>query len=442
MTVPVHVSKNSVFVTRRYVWKLYPTAEQQSILHAQRMMMADLWNALKQRHEDIWRRTRGQHGVVHSETWTTQRYRHGEVASKSGAYTAYDMQNEITYLLNVLPEWRAIPAITCHRVAKLLDLAFAAFFRRCKGGEAPGYPKWQRRDRATTIPLGKMDKTGWTFQQREDNPRSWRLHYKSISQSKDRGTWIHARGKLPQDDNCNPIWVEDYRNGDIIWRDGNWWLSVCVDMESRRWPGRENIIVEFDCLDGIAHVNGKLEEADDIIDIELLDRDLDRMQSERDKRFPRGKRRSEAEQEQFIEASAEIAKLSAYIARRRKDFLHVWTARTVARANELTIAAPKVRENTRSAHGDSKQWGANVEAVAELNRHTLAFAPKMAQSMLEYKFQEATGIPATVIEDRVPAIAVGGMIAAAGKKLRRVNRELHRNSKEKSDVNTSKASSI
>ena len=415
------MTRNLALVTRRYVWKLYPSPEQQSILHAQRMMMADLWNALKQRHEDIWRRTRGQRGVVHSETWTTQRYRHGEIAIKSGPYTAYDMQNEITYLLNTLPEWRVIPAMTCHRIAKLLDLAFAAFFRRCKGGEDPGYPKWQHRDKATTIPLGTMDKAGWTLRRRDDNPRSWRLHYKSISEIKDESTWIHARGKLP----CDPD-DSEARNGDIIWRDGNWWLSLCVELESRRWPGRNEMTVELDCLDGIARVNGVLEETAEIGIIQSLERDLDHLKSSFAKNLPRGARRSKTEEEEAVEARAEISELASYIARRRKNFLHVWSARTVAQASKLTIVAPKIRENTRTARGNEKEWGANVGVVAQLNRNTLSFAPKIAQSMLEYKFQEATGTPATVIEDREPGIAIGEKLVAAGKAVRKAKRAIRR----------------
>lgn len=39
---------------RRYTFKLYPTTKQSAVLHEQRMMMANLWNALLQRREDVY----------------------------------------------------------------------------------------------------------------------------------------------------------------------------------------------------------------------------------------------------------------------------------------------------------------------------------------------------------------------------------------------------
>jgi hypothetical protein len=59
-------SANAPVQLRRYSFGLYPSSEQSAELHQQRMMMADLWNALLQRREDVWRRTRAQRGVRHS----------------------------------------------------------------------------------------------------------------------------------------------------------------------------------------------------------------------------------------------------------------------------------------------------------------------------------------------------------------------------------------
>src|SRR3954465_4257386 len=109
-------------VTRRYLFKLYPTVEQAINLHEQRKMMADLWNALKQRREDVYRRERR-------------------------SLTYFDLTNEITTLRHECPEWADIPAITAHRVAKWLTDSYQAFFRRLKAGEEPGYPGWKRRER-------------------------------------------------------------------------------------------------------------------------------------------------------------------------------------------------------------------------------------------------------------------------------------------------------
>lgn len=379
---------------RRYIFKLYPTLAQAAMLHEQRKMMADLWNALKQRREDVYRR-------------------------EGRSLTFFDLTNEITTLRHECSEWASVPAVTAHRVAKHLTESYAAFFRRVKAGEAPGYPRWQRRENATTIPLGTMSKTGWTFEQRDDNLLSWRLHYGSVTKVRDRATWIHARGSLPTGGN------PDYRNADIIWRDGNWWLSICVDMEPRRTPGRFPITISFDLLDDFALVNGIAETPGELIDAAAIQTDIDLLKSERDTRWPRGRKLSDEDRAALSAANTEIAGLYAYAARKRANALHVWSARIVGRASDLTIVAPPVREVTKTPRGDERRWGAAVEVVSDLNRHVLSQAPATAIQMLRYKAEEA-GIRCDIVTESTPKIAVGGDLVSAGKELRRARRETRR----------------
>ncbi len=398
--------------TRRYLFKLYPTPAQASILHEQRKMMADLWNALKQRREDVYRR-------------------------EGKSLSFFDLTNEITTLRHECPEWAVVPAVTAHRVAKHLTESYQAFFRRLKAGEAPGYPRWRRRETATTIPLGTMCKTGWYFERRDDNPFSWRLHYKSVTDVRDRTTWIHARGRIPAhserrlgDDSESvrllrargSAAISSWRNADIIWRDKYWWLSICVDIEPRRQPGRFPTTISFDLLDGFALVNGITETPEELIDALALQTDVDRLKSDRDLEFPRGKKLSDDERERLGWANDEIAALSATVARKRRNALHVWSCRVVSRASDLTIVAPPVRQVTKTPRGDEKQWGAQVETVSGLNRNILSQAPAAAVQMLQYKAQEA-GIRVDIITDNNPKIAVGGDLVSAGKQLRRQRRE-------------------
>src|SRR5436190_20847544 len=132
--------QRNIQVHRRYTWKLYPTAEQATALHEQRMMIVDLWNALLQRHEDIWRRTRGQKGVVHSEA--------------RSSYTFFDMTAEITDLRRDCQEWAALSVWSAYGAAEALDNAFKAFFRRAKAGAGAqsGYPRYHRRRDGRSIP--------------------------------------------------------------------------------------------------------------------------------------------------------------------------------------------------------------------------------------------------------------------------------------------------
>jgi putative transposase len=378
---------------RRYVFKLYPRSDQAEALHCQRRMMADLWNALKQRQEDTYRR-------------------------EHRSLSFFDLTNEITELRHECPEWAEVPAVTAHRVAKHLTESYAAFFRRVKRGEAPGYPRWQRRDKATTIPLGTMDKTGWHIERNERHELSWRLHYKSVTPQRDRSRWLHARGRLPAP-------VEDWRNADIIWRNGSWWLSVCVVIEPRRSAGCRPTTVRLDLIDEFSSVDERTDTPDELLDCLALDDDVDLLKSERDRRWPRGRRLDDEARAELAEANAEIAALYATIARKRRNALHVWSSRIVANANDLTVIAPKMGREIATPHGDVRVWGANTATASAINRRTLAQAPSAAVQMLKYKAVEA-GIRFDVIDDVAAKISVARDIVTTGKQLRRARREARR----------------
>lgn len=374
---------------RRYKFRLFPTRAQAAILHDHRKMMVDLWNALKQRREDVYSR-------------------------EKRSLSFYDLTNEITELRHACEEWRDIPAITAHRVAKRLIDAYNAFFRRLKAGEAPGYPEWHRRELGRTIPLSTMNATGWRLVHRDR--KVWRLHYGSVTDIRRPETWITALGELP----ATPI---AWPNADIIWRDQRWFLSVCVEMPSRRQSGDFPATVRLDLLDDFASVNGIAETPKGLYRARELERELDERKSDLDRHWPRGRRRSDEEQEAFVEARRQISALAARIARIRHNALHVWSTNVVARASELIIIAPAVRENTRTPHGNQKQWGAQVATVSELNRNTLSQAPATAVAMLEYKAKEA-GLKFEVVCDQDSKISVGADLVTAGRIARRARRAI------------------
>jgi transposase len=419
-------------ITRRYQFKLYPTAGQAAVLHEQRLMMADLWNALRQRIEDTYRRERHM-------------------------LSFFDLTNEITELRHECPEWRKVPAITAHRVAKVLTESYAAFFRRLKVGEAPGYPGWRSRRNATGIPLGTMGKTGWRIEQRADNPKSWRLHYGSVTDIRHPETWIHARGSryagTVREDRGKLCRIETWRNADILWRGNMWWLSICVDRiadsaetESNTCSQRSESVgvspiggspqsdsdlgtglpvrIEFDLIDCFAHVNGLPQWPFNnrfAQHIGRIEADIDYLKSERDQRWPKGKRRSDSEHVEFVAANREIRGLYARVKRIRANAMHVWTSAIVRSASDITIMAPKLKNNVKTPRGTERQWGAEVSTVSTLNRHTLSQAPGMAIAMINYK-AEQRGIRCDVVTDDSPLIAVGQELVTAGKQRRRAQR--------------------
>lgn len=383
---------------RRYVWKLYPNPEQLNALHTQRRMMAELWNALLQRREDVYRR---EHRTL----------------------TRFDLEYEITALYRECPEWRALSTWSARRVNVSLDLAFQAFFRRLKQGcDAAGYPRYKKVAAGDRIPHRSASGCRLLPAPRERSRdgantdsarnRNFALRVKGIPGI------IHARGKYPS----QPI---DYLDADILWRDDRWWFSICVEMEPERDSGADNLNIVFDCLDELAWVNDKAWTPEAFRRLQVMQDDLDRMKSHRDQRWPR----PAPHDEDWREETNCISRLAARIARCRHDVLHVWTARVVHCAKSITVTAPKIKNFTASPRGDERSWGANVETVSNLNRNTLSYAPAMAIQMLKYKAQEA-GIRCDVIEDPAPKIAVSEKLVAAGKALRKMKRAMRTNDDE------------
>jgi hypothetical protein len=328
-------------VPRRYTLALYPTAEQMPVLRRHGEMTADLWNALLQRYEDIQRRTvqrqvwfdadgRRHVGLsVHRLTWVSERKRTGErktmepVVDKKGRlvpkpFTAYDMQNEISWLCNSLPEWRE-PSIWCgHRTATLLDRAIEAFYRRASqgAGARSGYPRYRRRsDDGQSIP--HRFASGCRLTKDPRHATSWQLTLKGVP-----GT-IHARGRFPFD-------ITDWADADVIWRNGKWSVSVCVTGQRTRSHGYRPVVIRFDLVGGFALVDNYPEQPPGLIQARLLQDRLAARQSECDRLFPRGRR--PRDDPDYAELRLEISRLAARIARVRANALHTWTAGIVARA--------------------------------------------------------------------------------------------------------------
>lgn len=231
-------------VVRRYLFKLYPSEAQCDELHRQRLMMGDLWNALIQRNEDVSRRTYGGKGVRHADGKTL--------------LTFFDMTKEITALRHECPEWAALSVWSAHRVAKSVELAYQAFFRRAKhgAGKEAGYPRYRRRDMASAVPHRfqsgckflphDRERSGSARQTR--SARTWILELKGVpGRIRAKGEFPVELGRLHGDGGAGS-------DADVIFRDGKWWLSACVEMQPRREKGKEKVTVRFDLIDEFACV--------------------------------------------------------------------------------------------------------------------------------------------------------------------------------------------
>jgi len=113
-------------MVRVYRYRLYPSRAQHVAMLGTLWLLRELYNAALQHRSDVYRRT-------------------GETVS------AYSQMRELAGIREVRPEFEKIHTHLLQDAITRLDRAFSAFFRRCKAGEKPGYPRFKGRDRYRTF---------------------------------------------------------------------------------------------------------------------------------------------------------------------------------------------------------------------------------------------------------------------------------------------------
>ena len=120
-----------------YKYRLYPPRETERKLFWTLTRCRELYNAALSERRDAYR-----------------------YAGKSISY--YDQQNDLPEIKHeIRPEYEDIAAHVLQDVLNRLKKAFDNFFRRCKNGENPGYPRFQGRNRYDSFTY--PDGAGWKF---------------------------------------------------------------------------------------------------------------------------------------------------------------------------------------------------------------------------------------------------------------------------------------
>lgn len=80
------------------------------------------------------------------DAWNKQRVR----------VSPYDQQRQLPDVRETRPEFNEIPIVVLRGVIRRLDRAFRGFFRRCKTGDKPGYPRFKSADRFDSLLIDDM----------------------------------------------------------------------------------------------------------------------------------------------------------------------------------------------------------------------------------------------------------------------------------------------
>lgn len=113
-------------MVRVYRYRLYPTRAQDVALRETLYRLRELYNACLQERRDSYRKF----GVTIS---------------------GYQQMAELREVRHLRPEYKAIHVHLLQDAITRLDRAYRAFFRRCKSGETPGFPRFKGRGRYRTF---------------------------------------------------------------------------------------------------------------------------------------------------------------------------------------------------------------------------------------------------------------------------------------------------
>lgn len=131
----VHDPRPSVM--RAYKFRLYPTSRQHTALNQMTRDHAEVYNAALQERRDAWK---------------TRRTR----------VTASQQMGQLTEMRHARPDQAVWSYTSQQQTIRRLDKSMAAFFRRVKAGEKPGYPRFRASAQFDTVDFRYGDGIGFT----------------------------------------------------------------------------------------------------------------------------------------------------------------------------------------------------------------------------------------------------------------------------------------
>jgi len=326
-----------MMIRRAYVYRLEPTVEQEAFLYQTAGACRVLYNlALEQR----------------SQWWRPGR----SINLKSQSHELTELRNQVEWM-------KAAPVHALQSALKNLDRAFQNFF----SGRA-SYPRFKR----------KGDGDGFHLKDKSY------LGFKRLNRSKGavripKVGWIKLRGYRPLGG--------ELRNITISRRDGHWfvavtWQAEAADPATSPLPpvGIDRGIAIFAaCSTGENHIAPP------------FFKNIETKLSNASVKLARQIKGSARWRKQ----KARIARLHAYAANARRDFLHKASLAIAKSHGMVAIEKLQVKSMSRSANGTAEKPGRNVKAKSGLNRSILDKGWGTFATLIRYKLADRGG---TLIE--------------------------------------------
>ncbi len=329
---------------RKVTDKLYPTPSQAMRMLDLLRSHKDLWNAALEERIDAWRK-----------------------AAKSISYA--QQCASLTQIRGELPEdWAAMNCSSQQITLRRLDKAFAAFFRRVKAGQSPGFPRFKSMQRMRGFGY-KSHGDGWRFTPGAD----WKhgtLRLQGVGQIKARGQ-ARTGGTI--------------KSCELVHRRGDWHVSLTIECAPSREGGAAAAAADWgvEKLLSLVKSDGSVERIENPRWFKTAQARLIAL----DKAVSRKKRGSK----NWRRAKRASARLKTGIARRRLDHHHQLSARIASEVAIFATEELRVKNMTASTAGTIENPGSMIAQKAGLNREILDTAPSLLMQLIAYKVQETGG---------------------------------------------------
>lgn len=208
-------------------------------------------------------------------------------------------------------------AMTRLTVLDRLDKAFKAFFRRCKAGETPGFPRFKGRDRFDTLIFGT---TGWKL-------TGNRLTVRGVG-------WFLVSGGKRHDGQIKGL--------RLVQSAGRWYAHVLVDVgEAPAVVGTTEPVG----IDVGLSTFASMSDGTTVENPRFLRTSLDRLATAQ-QALARKRRGSKARRR----AKAVVARVHSHIANQRRDFIHKTSRVLVDKYQGFVVEALSIRNMIRNKH--------------------------------------------------------------------------------------------
>jgi putative transposase len=278
---------NNGMVTRRTTFRLYPSCQQEKVLHQWRRMHCMLFNAA-----------------------VADRKSSYQKLGQSVSY--FDQQNRLPDFKEVWPEYKALGSHALQATLKRVDFAFQRFFKGLGG-----YPRFK----------GIRHYSGWTYPCRS----GWKAH----TTGKHGALSLSNLGQIPMRGQARQWGTPTTCT--IFYRAGQWYASITVECEVQRSTGTGAIGLDFGCLTAIAKSDGtKIENPRFAAKSSI-------------RKVQRQLRRKQKYSRRWKKAQKRIAKLHRKAANQRQDWVHQQATQIVGRNSLVATEKLETHKMTRKA---------------------------------------------------------------------------------------------